>query len=250
MSHLQTRSIVIKVMDYGESDKIITLFTESHGKLKGIAKGAKRSKKRFVNKLEFFTLLEICAAFPRHSSLLRIDSAVLLSSFPLLRESYKRYAVAMLACELVDLWTRENDPEEDLFHLLHWCMEELSGPASLLDTALFFHVKLLKILGVSPHLDHCLVCGGSLSENRVLRFSLAENGVICNRCDSPSLHGASPISPAAVKSMLMINSLPLAKLKRLKIARPLLVEIAGLLKNYTQFQLQREIYSWSQAMTA
>ncbi|OKY73793.1 MAG: DNA repair protein RecO [Desulfobulbaceae bacterium DB1] len=248
MSYLQSRSIVIKVMDYGESDKIITFFTEDFGKVNGIAKGAKRSKKRFVNKLEFFSLLEITAVPSRQSSLCRIDSAVLLSSYPPLRENYKRYSAAMLVCELVDQWTRENDPDEVLFHLLQWCMEELTRTADFVATVLFFHVKLLKILGIHPQLDHCLLCGERQQDSRFLRFSLVDHGIICKKCESSSPSGTAPISLAAVKSLQMINSLPYEKLQRLKISDPTLSEIAVIMKNYTQFQLQREIVSWNQTM--
>ncbi|MFH1215360.1 MAG: DNA repair protein RecO [Pseudomonadota bacterium] len=249
MSYLETRSIVIKVMDYGESDKIITFFTEHFGKLNGIAKGAKRSKKRFVNKLEFFSLLQIIAVPSRHSTLSRVDSAVLISSYPPLRENYKRYTAAMLVCELVDQWTKENDRDEDLFYLLQWCMEQLSQATRFIATVLFFYVKMLKILGISPQLDHCLICSDMVREDRNLRFSLAENGIICSRCSASYKSGVTvPISLGAVKSLQMIQFLPFEKLQRLKISDPTLAEIAAILKNSTQFQLQREIVSWNQAM--
>ncbi len=90
MVELHTPAIVLKVMDFGESDKIVTFYTLGYGKLTGIAKGAKRSKKRFVNKLEYFTFLNITAVPGRRSSLSRIDQAELINPYPPLRENYQR----------------------------------------------------------------------------------------------------------------------------------------------------------------
>lgn len=248
MTFLETKAIVIKVADYGESDKIITFFSEQRGKLAGIAKGAKRSKKRFVNKLEFFSLLEITAVPSRHSSLYRVEGATLLSPFPALRHEYHRYVAAMLVCELVDQWTREEDGAADLFHLLHWCMIDLARTANCPATVVFFIVHLLQQLGFSPQLDQCHACGVPMDECRFPRFSLADNSLLCPACSALRPLTTNPVSLAALKSLRMMRSLPPARMARLKISAALLADIATILKDITHFHLQREIISWDQGM--
>lgn len=245
MSFLQSRAIVLKVTDYGESDKIVTFYTQQFGKLKAIAKGAKRSKKRFVNKLEFFSLLDITIIPGRLSTLGLIDNASLLNPFPLLRENYHRYTAAMLVCELMNHWTRENDSDEPLFQLLCWCLHELCG-SSIAETVIFFQIKMLDMLGMGLVLEHCLVCGTLDPTALPYHFSPAQSGIVCARCCRTNDIGLISLSMPAIKTMQMARSLPLPRLNRLKISRKSLAEAATALKLYCNFQLQREIHSWKQ----
>ncbi len=233
-------------MDFGESDKIITFYTQHHGKMKGIAKGAKRSKKRFVNKLEYFTSLTLTAIPGRRSSLALIDQAELLNPYPSLRENYQRYTGAMLVCELVDQWTRENDSDEHLFHLLCWALDKIATSPSIADIIMFFQVKLLDIVGLGLQFDHCISCNTPIDEH-TYRFSLAENGLLCSACKPhSSTAGMLNLSAATIKTMQKAQSLPLEKIHRLKFSRVSLAQAAKLLRLYSQFQLQRDIHSWKQ----
>ncbi len=246
---VQTPAIVLNVMDYGESDKIITFYTLYHGKLKGIAKGAKRSKKRFVNKLEYFTCLDITAVPGRRTSLARIDQAELIDPYLALRENYQRYTAAMLVCELVDQWTRENDSDELLFQLVIWILAELSSAQSITDSILFFQVKMFDLVGVGLQLYNCLVCHKEIHDH-TYRFSLAHNGLICPLCAKSTNSSLLPLSVATIKILQRVQALPLDKVSRLKFSSSSRKETVNLLKLYSQFQLQRDINSWKQLESA
>ncbi|MBI5558101.1 MAG: DNA repair protein RecO [Deltaproteobacteria bacterium] len=246
MSFLRSKAIVLKAVDYGESDKIVTFYTQEFGKLTAIAKGAKRSKKRFVNKLEFFSLLDIMLVPSQRSSLSRLDNASLLNPFPPLRENYHRYTGAMLVCELVDQWTRENDRESALFQLFCWCLHDLARNPSLSPTIIYFQVKMFDILGLGLQLDHCLACGAMDPAASPYHFSPAHSGIICSPCARGHGLGLLPLSIPSIKIMRMAQSLPAERLNRLKISRRSLIESANILKLYCQFQLQHEIHSWKQ----
>lgn len=250
MAAIRTRAIVLKVMDYGESDKIVTFFTEHHGKLTGIAKGAKRSKKRFVNKLEFFSLLEITAVFGHRTSLARIDQAELINPYPLLRQDYPLYTAAMLVCELIDQWTRENDSEEELFSLCLWIFESLGTGASLPDLIICFQMKLFDILGIGLQLDHCLLCGAEESPGGDFSFSPLHNGIVCGACGRQHDLGLLSLSLPTIKILRMVQALPVSKLNRLKFSPGSRQASLRLLKGYSRFQLQRDIHSWSQCSWA
>jgi DNA repair protein RecO (recombination protein O) len=246
MSFLQSQAIVLQVTDYGESDKIVTLFTDRFGKLKAIAKGAKRSKKRFVNKLEFFSLLDVTVVPGRLSSLHRLEHAGLLNPFPALRENYHRYTAAMLVCELVNQWTRENDRDDNLFQLLCWGLQELAATGSVAATVIFFQIKMLDLLGVGLQLDHCLLCGHMPQTALPYHFSPGQSGIICPTCARSQGAGGMPASMAAIKTMQMARNMAPERLRRLKISRHTLTETAAILRLYSDFQLQREIHSWQQ----
>ncbi len=94
-------AIVLKVSDLGESDKIVTFYSMQAGKMAGIAKGAKKSKKRFSNKLEIFSLLDVTYDDRDRAGLVRIDEAELLAPFMSLRGNYELSVNAVPKCEYI-----------------------------------------------------------------------------------------------------------------------------------------------------
>ncbi|MCX5876009.1 MAG: DNA repair protein RecO [Deltaproteobacteria bacterium] len=246
MSLQQSLAIVLQVKDHGDSDKIVTVYTLEHGKIVLIAKGAKRSKKRFVNKLELFSLLAIHFAPSRHSSLMRLDQADLLDSFPRLRENYELYIAASLLCELILHWTREHDSDEGLFRLLAWALEGLSVSGVAVNrTIIFFHVKMLDILGYRPDLTGCLDCRALGAPGGLYRFSPLRNGLVCSRCEPQATGNSQPLSIQTIQLLRRVQDMEQGKLERLHFSLAATREAIALLKRYDNHLLQREVQSWS-----
>jgi DNA repair protein RecO (recombination protein O) len=247
MSLRQSLGIVLQVKDYGDSDKIVTLYTLEHGKIVLIAKGAKRSKIRFVNKLELFSLLSVHFAPSRHSSLMRLDQAELLDSFPRLRENYALYAAASLLCELVLHWTREHDSDAELFRLLSWGIEGLAlAEGAVHRRIIFFHVKMLEILGYRPDLTGCLDCGLLGGPGILYRFSSLRNGLVCSRCQPQATgNNSSPLSIQTIQLLRKVQDMEQDKLARLHFSPAAIREALDLLKRHDSHLLQREVQSWN-----
>lgn len=245
MATKQTVALVIKVVDHGESDKIITFYCPSHGKLNGIAKGAKRSKKRFVNKLELFTLLDIQYAANTRSTLVRIDNADLINPFVTLRQKYDRYAASILLCELVIHWTRENDGDKKLFDLLFWAFDKLDKGESITRTIILFQIRLLDILGFRPNLSECLECGRLDSEGSPYRFSPNRSGLVCNKCAKNDTISPSFLSLSTAKLLLKAQDMDHKKISRLQFSPASTQEAITMLKRYERHLLQRDITSWN-----
>lgn len=245
MSLQQSQAVVLQVKDHGDSDKIVTVFSMEHGKIVLIAKGAKRSQKRFVNKLELFSLLDIYFAPSRHSSLMRLDQADLVAPFPRLRQNYELYIAASLLCELVLHWTREHDSDEDLFRLLAWALEGLSVPGVAVNrTIIFFHVRLLDILGYRPDLTGCLDCRVLGTSGVLYRFSPLRNGLICSRCEPQATANSQPLSIQTIQLLRRVQDMEQGKLERLQFPLAATREAIALLRRYDNHLLQREVQSW------
>lgn len=245
----RTPAVVIQVRTYGESDKIVTFYSMTRGRMSGIAKGAQRSLKRFVNKLELFSHLEILYTDSRSSSLVRVDQAELLNPFPVIRGNYERFTAATLICELILHWTRENDPDERIFTLLTWSLaslEDLKRPAAW--TVILFNIKLLTLLGYQPDLTGCNECGTLTRQEGPYRFNPARNGLICRQCSiSASNLGQAPGLNFSITSARFLNKaqeMPLDKVARLHFSPAVVQETLAMLKNYTTSILQRDISSW------
>jgi DNA repair protein RecO (recombination protein O) len=254
MEPLRTPAVVIEVRDYGEADKIVTFYSLARGRMCGIAKGAKRSLKRFVNKLELFTFLEIHFTDSRTSSLVRLDQAELLEHFPALRGNYARYTAGILLCELLLHWTKENDPDTKLFELLHWGLGNLqAGDRPPLWGAILFELKLLTLLGYQPDLSGCSRCGRLAAGLAPYRFRPAAPGLICKECarqqgQREGMGAGLLLSLSTVSLLRKAQELEPAKLGRLRFSPQEANEAAALLRSHGNQILQREILAWEQLL--
>jgi len=239
-----TPAAVLNIIDHGESDKIVTFYSPSAGKLVGIAKGAKRSKKRFVNKLELFSLLELTYDDKSWGSLVRIAEAELLDSFISLRMDYNKYVAAVLINELMLCWTQENDADSNLFSLLIWAYKCLNGGENILQTITLCQIKLTSIMGYQPHLAGCMECGIFDPSGNPFGFSVSRGGLVCRRCKGEGT-GQMPISLSTAKLWASAQEMPLEKLRRLRFSEASQQEALALLKRYSQRLLQRDVHSWN-----
>lgn len=245
--------MVIEVRDYGEADKIVTFYSLARGRMSGIAKGAKRSLKRFVNKLEIFTLLEIHFTDSRSSSLVRLDQAELLEHFPLLRSDYGKYTGGVLLCELVLHWTKEHDPDPRLFELLKWGLSNLqASDRPPLWSALLFELKLLTLLGYQPDLSGCGACGQLSPRLAPFRFRPSVHGLICAPCSRQGRREMDEsgllVSLSTVSLLRKAQELAPAKLNRLRFSPQEAREGAALIRAHGNQILQREIFAWEQLL--
>jgi len=247
MTLFQTAAVVLKVIDHGESDKIVTFYTAGAGRLTGIAKGAKRSSKRFVNKLELFTCLEIGYSRRRQNVLAQIVEAELIDPYINLRRDYDNYIAASLIAELVLSWAREKDVDEDLFAALLWALDNLNKGHQAVDTVIFFLVKLLSIVGYQPHLTCCITCGEMDHSGGPYLFNSGKGGIICGRCRGEINPSAAtvPLSLSTIKLLCSAQDMGLEKLNRLQFSARSRNEATSLLKKYCEHLLQRDIQSWT-----
>jgi len=244
MPTCRTRGLVLKVAGYGESDKIVTLYSPDIGRVTAIAKGAKRSKQRFVNKLEEFTLLDISYRTSRSSSLLFLSEADLATPFLSLRTMHQRYVVAMLACEVIIRFTREQDPDKEIFALLLWLLDAVDRGVQPLQTAALFHLRLLGACGYQPELNHCCSCRQRVDNRRSFALLPANGALICNRCNSQVQQSNFSLSLQTIKFLQTAQQLNIHRLERLQMPIKAARETLHVLYRYSQHLLQRDIHSW------
>jgi DNA repair protein RecO (recombination protein O) len=246
MTLTRSPAVVLKVADYGESDKIITFYSLTAGRQVGFAKGAKKSNKRFVNKLEMFSWLEIGYSRRRQDAMAYITEADLLDSFASLRCDFKKYAAASLITELVLSWTKENDPDEALYSTILWALKNLNSNTPSLPTIIIFQLKLLKIVGYQPCLSECVDCGSLNLAAKPFHFNLGKGGLVCSRCRTETSFSSSliPLSLSTIKILQSAQDMPLEKINRLRFSIASQKEALELFKKYDERLLQREIQSW------
>lgn len=243
MTPRSTSGIILKVADHGESDKLVTFFSPILGRVTGIAKGAKRSKQRFVNKLEPFSRLQIMYRPSRSGGLIFILEAELESAYLKIRNQYPSYIGAMYLAELVLRFTRENDPEEELFTLLAWALSGMNSDVQPLKTVLLFHLRLLTTVGYEPELQRCSDCSTPVEPGKRFRLQPAGGALLCNNCG----HGTGPSQQLSVQTLRFLahgQQWDLQRLDRLKLPPLAIREALIALHRYSHHLLQQDIHSW------
>jgi DNA repair protein RecO (recombination protein O) len=179
----RTRGLVLRTFDQGESDRVVHLYTERLGRIGAIAKGARRSKRRFPGTLEILSLVDVRLVEPPRAALFRLEQAKLAGAFEGITADLGRYAIACQFLELLDRLTAERESLPELFHFAVGVLDVLreEPPDRLL--AVLVLTKTLARLGYRPQLAACAICGSDLPAGAArVAFSPAHGGAVCPRC--------------------------------------------------------------------
>ncbi len=232
-------SFVLFARDFGESDKIVTLFSRSRGKQRAIAKGAKRSVKRFLNALEPCNLLETSLVLStRQGGLDRIDSCCIKETFPGIRSCYNRFLSATLACELLDLWLKDLDPHPGLFGLLNWHLTEMNRREQPGRMAIIFAVRTLSLVGYGGQLGRCIKCNSEL-HGRGIQLKPEQGGFLCGSCWSGEPVGKNIFAAGAARSLAFFQDAPYESLSRLRLSPDLMLQCWNIVSVLHSVFLQR-----------
>ena len=172
------QAVVLSSCDYGDSDRIASLFTLEHGRMKGFARGARNSRKRFGPALEPFARINLQSV--RKEGLSSLRQADVFTVYPGIRGGLSAIAHALYACELVEWITPEGQPLPRLFRLLVSYLERLDSGVSDDHDRRMFEINLLNILGYRPLLESCSSCGAPFDGREA--FMQQGAGLCCRFC--------------------------------------------------------------------
>ncbi|MBI5887217.1 MAG: DNA repair protein RecO [Deltaproteobacteria bacterium] len=240
----RTEAVILNSFDYGESDRILAFYTEAHGKLKGIAKGARRSRKRFVGNLEPASHITLGFFYTEKSELVRVESVALVDGFTNVRRDIERLSEACYIVELAAEMTREGMHVPAVYGLILSFLNMLNrgGPAGVV--LRFFEIKLLSALGLMPRLDACVACrrdfgGGNAGGGRV-SFNSDRGGAVCSRCDGGALTNIR-ISAGSARFLCAAERLDADKLGRLRPNALFVKEAGAVLDDFIRHQIGKEL---------
>src|SRR5438034_665563 len=161
---LKPPAIMLKSRKWGEADRIVTFYTVRFGKLRGVARGARRMKSRFGSSLEPFVHCDLNLFEKHNDPLYRITQADIRETFPRLREDLAAMSGAARMVNLVAAVTAEGDPAPRIFQTLLGGLRWLQDGGDPALTALLFQLKLLGQTGFRPQTDHCAACGATFPD--------------------------------------------------------------------------------------
>jgi DNA repair protein RecO (recombination protein O) len=182
----RTRALVLRTFDQGESDRVVHLYSEALGRVSAIAKGARRSKRRFPGTLEILSIVDVRLVDPPRAQLARLEGAKLVRAFEGIPANLGRYAIACQFLELLNRATPDRQPQPELFQFAFGVLDVLDAetPDPLL--ALLVLAKTLARIGYRPQLVRCALCGADLpSDGGWVGFVPAHGGAVCRSCAGP-----------------------------------------------------------------
>lgn len=218
--------IVIRTTDYGETNKIVTLYTRELGKVGAMARGAKKPNSRLSSITQLFTHGHFL--IQRGSGLGSLQQGEIISSMRSIGEDIFLTAYASYIVELTDKCTEEKKPNPFRFELLlqtlHY-MNEGYDPDIMMN---IYEMKMLNVLGLYPILDQCSVCG---STDGHFSFSIREGGFICYRClDQDPYH--LKVTPAALRLLRLFYYFDLSRLGSISVKDETKAELKKVISAY------------------
>ncbi|GAP62033.1 DNA repair protein RecO [Ardenticatena maritima] len=244
----QTEGIILNRRDWGEADRLITLFTPEYGKLRVVAVSARKPTTRKSGHLELFTRGRFVLA--RGRTFDKLTQAQTLDYFEGVRRDLARIGQAGMLCELVDRFFEEADAAPAVYDLLHNALLALNSgdPGDLV--LLHFQMHLFDLVGYRPALHECVVCGEPVAP--VAQFISVElGGVVCPTCRQRlrEEEGAAaeqlvrPLSLNALKVLRFLQTAPWPRVRKLRLPDDVREEVRTLLELWATHHLERGLRS-------
>jgi DNA repair protein RecO (recombination protein O) len=245
VARIDTDALVLRVVDFGESDRIAHLLTPATSRLTVIAKGARRSRRRFPGTLDLFNRLAVQVERRRPHGMARLEQARLVDAFPDLRIRPAAFGLACYVVELVDRLAPEGAGGREARRLFDATLGALHAIGSRpCDGRLriLLELRLLDALGLAPELRRCVRCARELAAPGPAGFHVAEGGPLCRRCAGPS-DVTIPVHLGTLRALEQGLRLPLARLERLALGAEARHEAELLLGRFQRFHAGVELRS-------
>nr|WP_154888042.1 DNA repair protein RecO [Paenibacillus xylanexedens] len=237
----RVEGIVIRSMDYGEGNKIVTLCTESGGKAGVLVRGAKKPKSRHAALVQPFTYGQY--VYFRNTGLGTLNAGEIIESNHELREDLVKAAYASYACELLDRVLQEEETGAFWFKQLKACLQALKEDKDPLVIISLYEMKILQAAGYGPQLDECISCNQERPDEQLF-ISPRLGGVLCRACkhfDPPAMS----VSPKTLKLLRLFVQLDLQRLGNISVSDSTRNEIKKIMRAFMDHQLGLHLKSRS-----
>jgi DNA repair protein RecO (recombination protein O) len=231
----RAEAVVLRHSDWGEADRMLTLYTRQMGKVRAIAKGVRKVRSRKSGHLEPFTRVNLQLA--RGRDLFIVTQAEAVDTYLGLRDNLVRLGYASYIVELLDRFTYDEDENPSLFRLLTDSLMRLDQESDPVLAIRYYEIRLLDQLGYRPELFRCVKCDAEIRPEDQY-FSAAQGGVVCPRCGS-STPEARPVSMQALKYLRHFQRSAYEEARRVNLTPSINREMEQLMQHYLTYLLER-----------
>jgi len=234
-------AIVLRRFNFGETDRIVTLYTRERGKVSGIAKGARKPVSRLAGATEVLTFGKFQLANGRTLDV--ISQIDVKGSFPQIRADLHKSAHSMYLVELLDRFIEEQEANHDIFDLLLSALYLMERPNDPELITRMFELQFMTIVGYKPTLDRCLRCRTLTdSSDTSYQFSPSLGGLVCRNCGHLP-EDAIPISQKALETMKSLQTAEAPDVERMTVTQTDMDQITRVMRWYIRYRAERELKS-------
>ncbi len=235
-------AVVLRHSDWGEADRIISLFTRQQGKIRAVARGVRKIRSRKAGHLEPFTRVTLQLA--KSKDLPIITQAETISAHSEIRSDLLLIGYASYVVEVLDKFTYEEGENIPLYNLLVDTLKRLSAPEEHQDLQLvvrYYELRLLDHMGFRPELFRCVFCGEAIQPEDQY-FSAERGGAVCPRCGT-GVPGMRPVSLNALRYLRHLQRSSYAEARRAQPSADHYREMETLIQHYLTYILERGLNS-------
>jgi DNA repair protein RecO (recombination protein O) len=231
--------LVLRLTDYGESDQIASLFLREQGVISAIAKGIKRSKRRFPHHLEPFAVYAFTLSKKPSHALYFIRAADQVEALGKIADSIQKIALLHYTFELILAAVKEGAVHKELYDLVIAAFRRLCGVDDLIPIRFYLEIHMMRLLGFTPDFEACLVCKRPVKRGERNKFNPRRGGFLCEKCatgeEKPFLLAVTAESSGILH---YLKQCTLNAALRIRISTNARREIAALLEAFITQQLE------------
>jgi len=236
MKTYTSQAIIMHTKEFGETDLLVTFFTPDKGRLKGIAKGAQKSRKRFVNCLDVFCLAELDYSLKREGGLYFLNSGKLINAYPGIRSDFTILGKASYMVELTEILFPWGVADRNMFELLKGALDALADVDNVDIIPFIFEIKAMTLGGYGINLEKCSICGRPYRGEGRAVFKRDKGGIACLKCHQES--AISPgVDPQTVEMIKLMQAHSLSSLLKLHLTEEIGKELKPVLKLHREYHL-------------
>lgn len=235
----RSEAIVLRRTDFGEADRLLTLYSRDFGKIKAVAKGARKPQSRKTGHVEQFMRSNFLFASGRDIPIL--TQAEMVQPYAALRDDLILTTYAAYLVELLDRFTVEDDKHTGIYQLLADGLGWLTTHEDVLLVARFYELRLLGLAGFRPQLFHCVACGEPIEE-RDQFFSAELGGILCPNCREEDRRSVG-ITAVSTKVLRYLQTRPWDTVHNLRLKRAVHTELENVMHYYITYVLERNLKS-------
>ena len=236
----RTDALILRRADFGEADRLLTVYTPQRGKLRFLAKGVRKTTSRKAGHVELFMLTNMRVARGRTWDI--ISQAEIVEPYRGLRDNLDRTSQAYYLAELVDRFTEEHDANPPLFELLALTLAHLGHADDAFVVLRYFELHLLNLTGFQPQLHYCVACQEALEPVDDNYFHAVDGGALCPT-HGQNRPNAEPLALPVLKVLRFLQTEPWETAIQLQITPKTRQQVESLLLGYISLLLERQLKS-------
>lgn len=237
MSLVDSEAIILRTVPLGEADKLVSFLARGFGRLRGVARGARRPRNRWGAALEPLSHVQLWFFDHEHRELLRLSQGELIECFWQSQGDYTRTVALNHIAELCERLLPERQPSERTFRLILMVLAALKGGSELWLPLCYFHIWMVRLAGILPLLNRCNECERELHHEPGY-VSIARPVMLCRHCRRPDMHALSEASRRLALELLVH---PLSRLDSTPCTKGQMADLRNYLLDVIEYHTERKL---------